>query len=126
MNTQNEIVRLKKQAGALKVAVLFVVFIGIGVGMFLLGGKEGYEYAFHKIRRAVASASYPTVYLTYPGKMAAAIVQNGVCTPYPASIPKFYHVIYVSPRWVPCATQHYVHPAAPSPALQAIENGSKG
>jgi hypothetical protein len=126
MNTQNEIVRLKKQAGVLKVIVFTVLFIGIGVSMFLLGGKEGYGYALHKIRDAVASASYPTVYLTYPGKMAAAIVQNGVCTPYPSVIPKFYHVVYVSPHWVPCATQHYIHPAAPSPALQAIEKGSKG
>jgi hypothetical protein len=111
---------------AMKIVALSVAVIGISAGSFLLGGKEGYEYAFHKIRDAVALASYPTVYLTYPGKMAAAIVQNGVCTPYPASVPKFYHVIYVSPRWVPCATQHYAHPVAPSPALQAIENGSKG
>jgi hypothetical protein len=101
----------------LKVVAMAVAIIGVSAGSFFLGGKEGYEYSFHKIRDAVASASYPTVYLTYPGKMAAAIEQNGVCTPYPAVIPKYYHVVYVSPRWEPCATQHYIHQVAPSPEL---------
>ena len=122
MNTHYEIQKLRKQGATLKYATLSVATIGIIGAVFMIGGKEGYGYAIHKIRDAVQASQYPTVYLTYPGKQAAAIVVNGICKPYPAKVPQFYRFGgYVSPRWVPCATQHFTNPTAVSPALAAIK-----
>ena len=73
----------------------------------------------------VDDADYPTVQLSYPGKTPVAIIRDGVCTPYPKIVPQFYHVEYVSPEYVPCASQHYVKPTAVSPALAAIESHTK-
>ncbi|MDA8092592.1 MAG: hypothetical protein M0T84_01580 [Betaproteobacteria bacterium] len=126
MNAQNEIAALKKQGAILKYATLSVAAIGIIGAVFMIGGREGYGYAIHKIRDAVQASQYPTVFLTYPGKQPAAIVVNGVCKPYPAVVPQFYHFGgYVSPRWVPCSGQNYTKSTAVSPALAAIESHTK-
>ena len=130
MSTYHEIQKIKKQGAALKYAVLSVAAVGILGAVFMAGGREGYGYGYHKaiatVKAAVQASQYPTVYLTYPGKQAAEIVSDGVCTPYPTHVPQFYHFGgYVSPRWVPCATQHYAHSTAMSPALAAIENETR-
>lgn len=126
MNTHYEVQKLRKQGAILEYVTLSIAAIGIIGAVFMLGGKEGYGYAIHKIRDAVQASQYPTVYLTYPGKQAAAIVVNGICKPYPAKVPKFYHFGgYVSPRWVPCATQHFTKSTAVSPALGAITTATK-
>ena len=95
------------------------------VGGFLLGGGFGFQagkdHAIQLIRDAVQATQYPTVYLSYPGKEAVALYRGGVCYPYPQHIPKYYHLKYVSPRLVPCASQKYQEPVQPSPALKAIE-----
>ncbi|MHB1641800.1 MAG: hypothetical protein ACYCS8_03950 [Acidithiobacillus sp.] len=127
MNAHYEIEKIKKQGAMLKYAVLSVAAIGLIGAVFMAGGREGYGYGYHKaiatVKAAVQASQYPTVYLTYPGKQAAEIVRGGVCTPYPAHVPQFYHFGgYVSPRWVPCATQHYTKPTTMSPALAAIMN----
>jgi len=85
-----------------------------------LGYKRGWQDAQIAVQKAISSADYPTVYLTYPGKMPVAIFRDGYCTPYPATLPPFYHHVFVSPRYEPCAGQHYMKPTAESPALAAI------
>jgi len=125
MNPHYEIHKLQKQGAALRYLALGIAAAGILGTVFMAGGREGYGYGYHKaiatVKAAVQASQYPTVYLTYPGKQAAEIVSNGVCTPYPAHVPQFYHFGgYVSPRWMPCATQHYAQPTAMSPALAAI------
>ncbi len=121
MDTHYEIKKLQKRGATLRYTVLGIVSAGILGTVFMAGGREGYGYAISKVRAAVQASQYPTVYLTYPGKAAAAIVRGGVCTPYPAHIPQFYRFGgYVSPKWVPCATQHYTQSTAMSPALSAI------
>ncbi len=126
MSVYNEINKIKKQGATLRYVVLSVAAIGIIGAVFMIGGREGYGYAIHKIRDAVQASQYPTVFLTYPGKQPAAIVVNGVCKPYPAVVPQFYHFGgYVSPRWVPCSGQNYTKSTAVSPALAAIESHTK-
>lgn len=125
MNTHYEIQKFRKQGAILKYATLSVAAIGIIGAVFMIGGREGYGYGYHKaiatIKAAVQASQYPTVYLTYPGKQAAAIVVNGICKPYPAHVPPFYYYHYVSPQWEPCTQLPGIKPAAPSPALAAIK-----
>ena len=109
-----------------------VVLSCVITGVFFLGDYFGYSYgmqkAFQILRDAVHKADYPGVYLTYPGKQPAAMIKDGICIPYPdpARVPKFYDFLgYVSPRWVPCASQKYNKPAGVSPALAAIESHVK-
>jgi len=125
MSTYHEIHQIRKRGAVLRYVVLGIVALAITFGALKygneLGYKAGWQDAMVSIQKAVADSKYPTVYLTYPGKQAAEIVSNGVCTPYPAHVPQFYHFGgYVSPRWMPCATQHYAQPTAMSPALAAI------
>ena len=109
MSTQAEIYRIKNQGRALKYAVLSIAAVGVMGAVFMLGGKD----------------QYPTVQLSYPGKLPVAIIRDGVCTPYPKKVPQFFHVEYVSPQYMPCASQHYTNPTAVSPALAAIINHTK-
>ena len=87
-----------------------------------LGYKSGLQDAQIAMVRAINSADYPTVYLTWPGRMPVAIFRDGICEPYPApaSIPKGYYHVWVSPHYIPCASQHYRKPPAMSPALSAV------
>ncbi len=125
MNTHYEIQKLRKQGATLKYVTLSIAAVGIIGAVFMIGGREGYGYAIHKIRDAVQASQYPTAYLTYPGLKAAAIVRNGVCYPYPAHVPPFHYYHYVNPQWEPCTQLPGIKTAAPSPALAAITNATK-
>ncbi len=126
MNAHHKIQKI----AALRYAAISIAAAGILGTVFMAGGREGYGYGYHRaiatVKAAVQASQYPTVFLTYPGKQPAAIVVNGVCKPYPAVVPQFYHFGgYVSPRWVPCSGQNYTKSTAVSPALAAIESHTK-
>ena len=130
MITQEISKKLKRQTKALKVGLAYTATaIGLIVGGVWLGFDKGQQVQaksdIQQLTQWVANAEFPTVQLTYPGKMPVALIRNGACEPYPHKLPQFYHIEYVSPRYMPCATQHYVKPTTPSPALVAIENHTK-
>lgn len=115
----------------IKSATLIIASVGLlGVGLIVgnrLGYKRGMQDAQIMIARAIASADRPTVYLTWPGRMPVAMIRDGICEPYPApaSIPKGYDPVWVSPQYIPCATQHYRKSTAMSPALAAVIQAAK-
>jgi len=53
-----------------KYAVISIISAALAVGVFLLGGREGYQYAFYKINQAIAKSTYPAVKVIYPTKHA--------------------------------------------------------
>ena len=124
-----EITKLQSQGRALKYAVIYAAAIGTMIGAALLGFDSGEHHQarsdLRQIAEWVSSAEIPTVQETYPGKLPVAIIQDGYCKPYPAHLPAAFHVEWVSPQYMPCASQHYVHPTAVSPALAAIEEQTK-
>ena len=122
MNAQNEIAALKKQGAILKYATLSVAAIGIIGAVFMIGGREGYGYAIHKIRDAVQASQYPTVKVVWPSKKPIAIISGGICQPVDSAreLPSFYHTEYVSPYDRPCGPGKPGQPYADSAALAAI------
>lgn len=123
MSTQTEIYRIKKQGMALKYVSLSIAAIAVMGAVFLAGGREGYGYAIHKIREAVAASEYPTVKVVWPSKKAIAIKKGGICTPIIPTlhIPEFAHIEYVSPDDRPCGPGKPGQPYADSAALAAIK-----
>ncbi len=125
----DEIAKLQSQGRALKYGLIYAAVIGTMLGAAWLGFDTGEHHQARDDMRQLAAwvtdADYPTVQLSYPGKLPVAEIKDGYCTPYPHKLPKFYHVEYVSPEYVPCASQHYIHPTAVSPALAAIESHTK-
>jgi len=111
----------------MKYASIISAALVVAVGVFLLGGREGYQYAFYKIAQAIAKSNYPTVKVVYPTKQAIAIIRGGVCIPYPKKLPKFYHIEWVSPYDNPCGTGKYTgKPIQNSAALAAITKEVEG
>jgi len=105
----------------MKYAAVSVFSATLAVGVFLLGGREGYQYAFYKINQAIAKSTYPTVKVIYPTKQAIAVIRGDVCIPYPQHLPKLYHLEWVSPYDNPCGTGKYTgKPIQDSAALAAI------
>jgi len=111
----------------MKYASIISAALVVAVGVFLLGGREGYQYAFYKIAQAIAKSNYPTVKVVSPTKQAIAIIRGGVCIPYPKKLPKFYHIEWVSPYDNPCGTGKYTgKPIQDSAALAAITKEVEG
>ena len=126
----DEIATLHRQGRALRNATLYgATVIAFAAAALWFGFDTGEHHQakadMHQLAAWVSAADYPTVQISYPGKTPVAIIRDGVCTPYPKRVPQFYHVEYVSPRYVPCASQHYVRPTSVSPALAAIESHTK-
>ena len=125
-----EITKLQSQGRALKYAVIYAAAVGTMLGAAWWGFDAGeHHQARSDIRQVMswaASAEIPTVQETYPGKLPVAIIRDGYCKPYPAHLPAAFHVEWVSPQYMPCASQHYVHPTAVSPALAAIIKHTEG
>ena len=101
----------------------------IVAGAFFAGGYFGHGYGVQQcvnaVQSAITTADYPTLAIVYPSGAVAAEYRQGVCIPYPRHIPTLYHHFYVSPQYMPCASQHYTNPTAVSPALAAIESHVK-
>ena len=66
-----------------KYAVIFIISAALAVGVFLLGGREGYQYAFYKINQAIVHAPKPYwLVLTPDGVVAATFNPSAtICTP---------------------------------------------
>jgi len=110
-----------------KYAVIFIISAALAVGVFLLGGREGYQYAFYKINQAIAKSTYPTVKVIYPTKQAIAVIRGDVCISYPQHLPEFYHLEWVSPYDNPCGKGKYTgKPIQNSAALAAITKEVEG
>ena len=127
----DEIAKLHRQGRALRNATLYgATVIAFAAAALWFGFDTGEHHQARADMRQLAAwvtdADYPTVQLSYPGKLPVAEIKDGYCTPYPHKLPKFYHVEYVSPEYVPCASQHYVKPTAVSPALAAIIKHTEG
>lgn len=127
----DEIMKLQRQGKALKVMTLYVAGVAaLAVATMWVGFDAGEHHQaradIRQVAQWVASAEIPTVQETYPGKMPVAIIRDGYCKPYPAHLPAAFHVEWVSPQYMPCASQHYVHPTAVSPALAAIIKHTEG
>ena len=122
MSTHYEIQKLQKQGAALRYVVLSIAAAGILGTVFMIGGKEGYGYAIHKIRDAVQASQYPTVKVVWPSKKPLAIISGGICQPIDSAreLPTFYHIEYVSPDDRPCGPGKPGQPYADSAALAAI------
>lgn len=124
-----EIGKLKRQTRLLNVATYSAIAAILIVGGVWLGFDKGQAVQARadiaQVRAWVAHADYPTVYLVYPGKLPVAEIRDGACLPNPKTLPLFYNRVYVSPRYIPCATQHYTKPTTPSPALAMIEEHVK-
>ena len=103
-----------------------VVLSCVITGVFFLGGYFGHGYGVQQCVRAVShaitAADYPTLAIAYPTGQVMAEYRDGVCIPFPRHVPTLYHHFYVSPQYMPCASQHYTNPTAVSPALAAIES----
>lgn len=126
MQATNEIAKLHRQGRALRTATLYgATVIAFATAALWFGFDTGEHHQakadMQELAAIVYRADYPTVYLTYPGLKAAAIVRNGVCYPYPAHVPPFHYYHYVSPQWEPCTQLPGIKKVAPSPALAAIE-----
>lgn len=121
----------KHQGAILKYSTIAIASIGLLGAALIVGNRLGYKRGLQDaqiaIAKAINAADYPTVYLTYPGRMPVAMFRDGICEPdpAPANIPKGYIPVWVSPRYIPCASQHYRKPTGVSPALQAIINEVK-
>ena len=110
----------------IKTATIVIASIGLLGGALIVGNRLGYKAGLQDaqiaIAKAISAADYPTVYLTWPGRMPVAMFRDGICEPdpVPASIPQLYYHVWVSPQYIPCASQHYRKPTGMSPALQAM------
>ncbi len=125
-NSRAEPTKTSRQGAILKRTVFTVAAFGILGGVFMLGGKEGFGYGYHKaiaeIRAAVQATQYPIVKVVYPSREAIAIIKGGVCIPILPThkIPEFAHIEYVSPDDRPCGPGKPGQPYADSAALAAI------
>jgi len=124
MSTYHEIQKIKKQGAALKYAVLSVAAVGILGAVFMAGGKEGYGYGYQsavqKVQAYLATHHEAVVFVN-PNNQAAAIVQNGICKPFPAHVPEGHHTVYVADNWMPCSAvtiAPYIHPVKVMEALK--------
>jgi len=116
MSTYTEIKKIKKQSAALKYAVLSIAAVGVLGAVFMVGGREGFGYGYqsavHKVQRYLATHSEAVVFVN-PDNQAAAMVQDGICKPFPAHVPEGHHTVYVADNWEPCSAvtiAPYVHP----------------
>ena len=114
-------------------ATLTIASIGLLGAALIVGNRLGYKAGLQDaqiaIVKAINAADYPTVYLTYPNRFPVEMIRDGICEPDPAPaiIPRLYYHVWVSPQYIPCASQHYRKPTAMSPALQAmIESVQQG
>lgn len=127
MHSTSEIAQIRRQGRALRTATLYgATVITFAAAALWFGFDTGEHHQakadMRQLAAWVSAADYPTVQISYPGKLPVAIIRDGVCTPYPKRVPQFYHAEYVSPQYMPCASQHYTNPTAVSPALAAIES----
>ena len=117
MSTHHEIHKLKSQAALLKYAAVSAAFLG---AMFL-AGSYGFGSGEHvQYKRDIATVQnffkehQRAVVFLAPGHRAAALFQDGVCTPYPQHVPQDHAVVYVARQWEPCSSKTmapYEHPA---------------
>lgn len=117
MSTHHEIHKLKSQAALLKYAAVSAAFLG---AMFLAGsyGFGAGEHVQYKRDIATVQSFFKehqrAVVFLAPGHRAAALFQDGVCTPYPQHVPQDHAVVYVARQWEPCSSKTmapYEHPA---------------
>ncbi len=112
----HEIHKLKSQTRLLKIAA----FSAFTLGAMFLAGSYGFGSGEHvQYERDIATVQsffkehQRAVVFLAPGHRAAALYQDGVCTPYPQHVPQDHAVVYVARQWEPCSSKTlapYEHP----------------
>ena len=116
MSAHYEIHKLKSQTRLLKYAVLSAAMLG---SMFL-AGSYGFGAGEHvQYKRDIQTVQHffqehqRAVLFLAPGNRAAALFQDGVCTPYPQHVPQDHRIVFVARQWEPCnavTMAPYEHP----------------
>ena len=116
MSTYHEIHKLKTQAALLKYAAISAAMLG---AMFL-AGSYGFGAGEHvQYKRDIQTVQHffqehqRAVLFLAPGDRAAALFQDGVCTPYPQHVPQDHRIVFVARQWEPCnavTMAPYEHP----------------
>ena len=116
MDAHHGIRKTKSQAALLKYAALSAAMLGAVflAGSYGFGSGEHvqYERDIATVQNFFKEHQRAVVFLA-PGHRAAALYQDGVCTPYPQHVPQDHAVVYVARQWEPCSSKTlapYEHP----------------
>ena len=98
-----------------KYAVISIISAALAVGVFLLGGREGYQYAFYKINQAIVHAPKPYWLVVTPKHVVAATFNPSatICTPgwtIPTGV-QFRVVVMPSKFDDPCNPKSWANPS---------------
>lgn len=85
-----------------------------------LGYRAGWQDAAIAVKQYLITHQRATIFED-PGHQVLAMVQNGVCFPFPSRIPELHHTVWVSVQWLPCSARTiapYIHPVRVMEALK--------